>query len=193
MKHLPQTAFRRMPWKNGGGETIEIAVHPEGAGFEDFLWRISSAHVAAPGPFSTFAGIDRTLSVLGSRRLELDIAGRGVVALDGTSPPYHFPGDIAVSGGLPDGPLDDFNVMTRRGRARHHVTRVMLDSARPVPVAGDHLLVFACGTGLIAMRSDLRCDLAKGDCLLAEAGAPVRLEPLGRGEAYLVDLWIDRR
>jgi uncharacterized protein len=24
-------AYRRMPWKNGGGETVEIAIAPEGA------------------------------------------------------------------------------------------------------------------------------------------------------------------
>ena len=32
-----------MPWKNGGGETTEIAVFPSGAGLDDFEWRISMA------------------------------------------------------------------------------------------------------------------------------------------------------
>jgi environmental stress-induced protein Ves len=31
------------PWKNGGGVTREIAVHPQGAGFDDFVWRLSMA------------------------------------------------------------------------------------------------------------------------------------------------------
>jgi len=51
-----------MPWKNGGGTTTEIAVAPEGASLNDFDWRISMAHVGADGPFSSFPGIDRTLS-----------------------------------------------------------------------------------------------------------------------------------
>lgn len=52
------------PWKNGGGETAEILCHPQGAGFGDFNWRISTARVASSGPFSTFEGIDRILTVL---------------------------------------------------------------------------------------------------------------------------------
>ena len=30
-----------MPWKNGGGETTEIAVSPPGAGLDDFDWRVA--------------------------------------------------------------------------------------------------------------------------------------------------------
>lgn len=44
------------PWKNGGGETAEILAFPAGAGFDDFSWRISTAIVAASGPFSAFPG-----------------------------------------------------------------------------------------------------------------------------------------
>ena len=51
----------RVPWKNGGGTTAEVAVHPPGAGLDDFDWRISMADVAVDGPFSRFPGVDRTL------------------------------------------------------------------------------------------------------------------------------------
>ncbi|HET8765250.1 MAG TPA: HutD family protein, partial [Rhodanobacter sp.] len=27
------------PWKNGLGRTRELAIHPPGAGMDDFLWR----------------------------------------------------------------------------------------------------------------------------------------------------------
>ena len=53
-----------MPWKNGGGETLELAIAPAGAGLEDFAWRISSARVGAAGPFSACAGVDRSLALL---------------------------------------------------------------------------------------------------------------------------------
>ena len=36
---LPSTSFRRSRWKNGGGETIEIAAFPEGVGFDAFAVR----------------------------------------------------------------------------------------------------------------------------------------------------------
>ena len=61
---IPQSGFSVMPWKNGGGTTIEIAVSPHGAGLDDFDWRVSMAHVASHGPFSLFPNIDRTLAVL---------------------------------------------------------------------------------------------------------------------------------
>src|SRR5690606_25402118 len=64
---------RRMPWKNGGGVTVEIAVHPQDASVDDFDWRVSMATVASDGSFSVFPGIDRTLSVLEGDGIVLDI------------------------------------------------------------------------------------------------------------------------
>ncbi len=47
-------SFRRMPWKNGGGETIEIMAFPEGADLAGFEWRVSMAKVAGDGPSRSF-------------------------------------------------------------------------------------------------------------------------------------------
>ncbi|PZQ36768.1 MAG: hypothetical protein DI559_11770, partial [Ectopseudomonas oleovorans] len=69
----PATA-RAMPWKNGGGSTVELAISPVGAGLEDFAWRISSAQVAMDGAFSCFPGIDRSLAVLAGNGLYLQRA-----------------------------------------------------------------------------------------------------------------------
>ena len=51
-------------WKNGGGVTHDVAVFPEGADDESFLWRASVATIAAAGPFSRFPEIDRALMLL---------------------------------------------------------------------------------------------------------------------------------
>ena len=64
MKILRPADYRSMPWKNGAGTTIEIAVFPEQAGLDDFVWRVSRAQVVADGGFSHFAGIDRSLALL---------------------------------------------------------------------------------------------------------------------------------
>src|SRR5258707_14720415 len=61
---LSPSDYRRMPWKNGGGHTHEIAAHPEGAGMAAFAWRVSIAEIAQDGPFSSFPGVDRTLVLL---------------------------------------------------------------------------------------------------------------------------------
>ena len=68
--------YRRMRWKNGGGETAEIAVSPDSAGLDDFDWRVSMATVEAGGPFSMFAGVDRTLSILEGEGILLVVEGR---------------------------------------------------------------------------------------------------------------------
>lgn len=73
MQLLRARDYRRMPWKNGGGETVEIAVFPTNAGVDAFDWRISIATVATNGPFSIFPGIDRTLSILSGEGMTLSI------------------------------------------------------------------------------------------------------------------------
>lgn len=72
---IRSTDLVRVPWKNGGGTTAEVAVHPPGTGFDAFDWRISMADVAADGPFSRFPGVDRTLVLAEGRDLVLDLEG----------------------------------------------------------------------------------------------------------------------
>jgi environmental stress-induced protein Ves len=97
----------RVPWKNGGGTTAEVAAFPEGSGFETFGWRISMADV-----------IDRTLIVVEGEGIELDVEGIAY-RLDTASPRLSFSGDDLTAGRLLSGPIRDLNVMTRRGQFRH--------------------------------------------------------------------------
>lgn len=103
-----------MPWKNGGGETVEIAVSPDRATIADFDWRISMATVATNGSFSTFPGVDRTLSILEGGGMTLSIEGRQPKLLTASDAPLSFPADVPTSAALSDGPVTDLNVMTRR-------------------------------------------------------------------------------
>ena len=73
MRIIRAADCRRMPWKNGRGETVEIAISPDGAGIDDFDWRLSMARVETDGPFSLFAGIDRTLAVLEGEGIFLNV------------------------------------------------------------------------------------------------------------------------
>lgn len=104
-----------MPWKNGGGSTLELARSPEDAGLNDFDWRISIATVAASGLFSIFPGVDRTIVLLSGEGMDLRSA-RGEIdhALVAAGVPFSFPGDIAIDARLRKGISRDFNVMLRR-------------------------------------------------------------------------------
>lgn len=109
------------PWKNGGGSTTEIAIGPQGAGFEHFDWRISVATVASDGPFSVFAGIDRTLVLLQGAGMDLQTDDGQIRALRPDAPDWVFAGEWPIMARLSDGVTIDFNVMTRRSRYRHQV------------------------------------------------------------------------
>ena len=61
---LRAAARQAVAWRNGGGETREVAVWPAGAGMDAFEWRVSMAEVGVAGPFSVFAGVDRVLTVV---------------------------------------------------------------------------------------------------------------------------------
>lgn len=120
---LPAARHRRMPWKNGRGETVEIAVHPQGAGLADFGWRLSMAGVSEDGDFSVFEGIDRTLAVLSGAGIVLEVAG-APQRLTQVTAPLAFPADAPAHARLIAGPITDLNLMTRRGAFRHCLRRV---------------------------------------------------------------------
>lgn len=191
MRILRASDYRSMPWKNGGGTTTEIVVSPAGADLDDFDWRISMARVEAGGPFSVFAGIDRTLSILDGEGMRLAIAGREPVDLTRTSTPLFFPADAATDATLPAGPITDLNVMTRRGRVHHTVRRVSL--SQPLDLATDTAttLVF-CQEGSIQIGRSPALALGARDTLwLDGAGHALSLRPLPHAVLFLIAIQND--
>lgn len=167
MRVIRSAEYRRMPWKNGGGETMEIAVSPQGAALDAFAWRISMARVASDGPFSLFPGIDRTLMILEGHGIGLAIAGRPPVALTAASEPLPFPGDVPASARLIGGPVTDLNVMTRRGIVTHAVTRLRLGEKIDLAIDADAALLLCHAGRLHVETPDGTARLAPLDSLLA--------------------------
>lgn len=146
MRILRATDYRTTAWKNGGGQTSEIAVHPEGAGFDAFHWRLSMARVEADGPFSTFPQVDRSLALVEGNGLVLSIGVRPPVALRDRFDPLPFPGDEETRCSLLDGPVTDLNIMTRRGRTTHVMQARDLGADESLELQlGDHLVFCAEG------------------------------------------------
>jgi len=110
------------PWKNGGGVTREVVVHPPGSDLDNFDWRVSLAEVRRAGAFSSFAGVDRHMAVI-SGRLGISIADREPLSLSADSPPLTFPGEVPVYAEPRTELVTDLNVMTRRGRSVARLTR----------------------------------------------------------------------
>lgn len=183
MRHLPARDRKAVPWKNGGGVTVEIAVHPEGAGFDTFDWRVSLASVASDGPFSLFPAVDRTLTVLTGAGIDLTVGGAAPVRLDPSVAPFAFPGDVAASATLVDGPIEDLNVMTRRGRMTHTVARRGLTAGTTVSIACPAGIVFVTG----ACRFDT-LDLSARDAVLVPAARTVTLVATEDGAVFTIAL-----
>lgn len=179
---------RRMPWKNGGGETVEVIVHPEGASLSDFGWRVSMARVAGDGPFSVFPGIDRTLAVLSGDGMALSIEGLGERLLTPASTPLAFPADAPTTARLKGGPITDLNVMTRRGAFRHRLTHHVARGALALPeVAGERLLLALEPLG--ASTPDGLVGLQPLDALVLEGAPAAEVVPAGEQAAfYLVEI-----
>ncbi len=189
MRILRASRHRRMPWKNGGGETTEIIAFPEGTGLDEFEWRVSMARVAMDGPFSRFAGIDRTLCVIEGGGLVLEIAGKPEVVLSQASRPFDFAGDLAVSAHLKMGPITDLNVMTRRGRWSHKVTRLSLTGPKVIECEEGVTLLLSRSQGLMMFGKEGTETLDTDDAALFEGKFNIRLEPASASaSAYLVEL-----
>jgi len=169
MRILRANNYRRMRWKNGGGETTEIIVSPDGASLETFDWRVSMAHVATDGPFSLFPGIDRTIAVLDGNGIRLRVDGIGEMALTKERAPFAFPADAGAGADLIDGPIHDLNVMSRRGVVRHTLSRAVMGEPTRIAASGDAVLVLVQGGGARIEAGAIRDTLSDGDSVLLPA------------------------
>ncbi|HWT57836.1 MAG TPA: HutD family protein [Rhizobium sp.] len=188
MRTLRAADHKRMPWKNGGGETVEIAVSPEDAGLAGFDWRVSMATVATDGPFSIFPGIDRTLAILNGNGMTLDIEGRAPALLTTASNPLAFPADIPVAARLQDGAITDLNVMTRRAGLVHTLVRIEINGGKTVPLTASTCLLL-CHRGALSFRQgDETGTLASGDALLMTDAVGIELKIDGEATCYLASI-----
>ena len=161
-------------WKNGGGLTREIAVHPAGSDLGSFDWRVSIAQVRAAGAFSCFPGVLRQMAVL-EGAVSLSIGGGVPVYLSADTPPVSFAGDVPTYAQPSRAPVTDLNVMTRRGRCSARLTRrtastpvqLRLEAATTLIVALSPLILCADGTHWDLSRLDaarvegaLQCEVA---------------------------------
>jgi len=161
--------YRTMPWKNGGGSTTELAIFPDAAEMNHFVWRLSTATVAQNGPFSHFAQIDRSLAVLTGAGLVLKtdagMTSEKMATLTQASLPYRFSGEDNILAELIDGSVVDLNLMTRRDVCQHYMQRLS---------AGEHLINAEDAQQVLVFCEKGRAQLNKQSQL--EAGDLVLLE-----------------
>lgn len=181
---LPASGHRRTAWRNGGGVTDEIAVaaHPHDPA--RFAWRLSIAHVAAAGPFSSYPGVDRTLLLVDGVGIDLRFGDEPWRRFDRCFEPIAFAGETPVDCRLLDGPVRDFNVMVDRATTGATVG-VFTDSsielgADDAETALARVVVVLEGTASLRGDGCVRLGLFDAVRVGAAEHAVVDLAPAGR-------------
>jgi len=177
MRHLRPEDYRVMPWKNGGGATTEIAIHPQGSGISgaSFIWRVSIAEVAVDGPFSRFPGYERHIMTIAGKGMSLDAGDHGTIDLSEPFKPRQFSGDWEVYGRLIDGAVRDFNLMVARNAAQGSLTVESLSRKTTLRSPEAALLIYILeGDGIVEGRI-----VAEGDTLILDRGESIAMSPGG--------------
>ncbi len=163
VRHLKQSDYRELPWKNGKGKTLQIAMDDT----DPFRWRLSSAVLVGASEFSTYEGYQRYLVLLGPGPVRISHEGnpsRTVASFE----PYAFSGDLKTKAELV-GSAHDFNVFVKRGQAKGSVFAMNLNSEERVdfPLRGDeHFIYCVEGTlGVFERNTDSQYSINPGETL----------------------------
>ena len=131
--------FITMPWRNGLGSTIEVLKHQPG---DSFQWRLSMADVTEDGAFSDFSGYDRCLILINGAGVTLTDNKTQTWALKSQLDTAHFKGEDLINARLHDGPIRDFNLMTRRQNCSAKVFTSQQHTTQTICLDADLFLLF---------------------------------------------------
>lgn len=155
---LTAADFRRLPWANGRGTTLELVRRDDAAGAP--LWRLSVADVVEPGPFSPLPGIDRIITLIEGEGFNLDFGGARLAVSLRPFEPLSFSGDWSTTATTVYGPSRDFNVMTAHGKIAAEV-----EPAEESLPSADLTYIFAASGGVTVKTGDVRIRAETGELI----------------------------
>jgi len=159
---LQPADYRRMKWKNGKGETLEIAVDDH----DPFRWRVSKAAMPESAHFSLYTGYDRQIMFLGEGRVHLH--GGDIDREVQPEEVVSFSGDVELAADI-ESENEDFNVFTLRGATRStlHVAEYRGIEEVQLPFQGnEHFLhAFAGEIEYLEPNTDTRGIIPAGSTL----------------------------
>ena len=174
---LDSARYRRTPWKNGGGVTVDIAgasvpgVAP--GTWEGVIWRFGWTRIERPGPFSDLSGFDRLLAVVEGQGLVLHPVGAPALDVRARFHPVRFPGEWRIESELEDGPVAVVNLMADRRRAAIEL-RFATGIAPLAFEAGALVLYAAAGASTVELSGDA-IELAPADAVQIESDEPIAI------------------
>jgi environmental stress-induced protein Ves len=149
----------------------------------DWSWRVSIADIIRNGPFSTFPGMDRHLTLIEGRGIVLrGVNGSMRLACIGDC--VAFPGEETLNVETIDGPVRVWNVMTRRGVV-DSLTRVDRGESPGCSMRESECEVAVVLDGVYSMRrGDAPFRIGEGFCSYG-ASAPYALQPTSLRDVVL--------
>ena len=181
------------PWKNGGGVTREIMRTDDADG--NFIWRMSLADVGQSGPFSTFDGYQRTITLLDGAGFMLNFDDGTSKTLDTRHQPYDFDGGAPLQCDLIDGLSRDFNLMVRHDAAS--VTWQVRDLSQPLELASEasvtHLIFVLAGEVVVGNVSGKSQTLQPWDSARVERPERPRMVRFSEAPATLFSCSVKMR
>lgn len=169
---LDPAGYRHMPWKNGGGVTIDIAVAmlPGFApgSWDGIIWRFSRTAIVTPGAFSDLSGYDRELALVSGEGLVLETAD-GEIDVRQPFRPVRFAGETAIASRLEAGPVEVVNLIGDRSRVSIDLSCLSGNATVACP-AGVHIIHAATGSCELTINGK-RCEIAAGHAVRIDAGA----------------------
>jgi len=118
---LSPEQFKTVPWKNGKGSTVELAINA-GGNVDNFDWRLSIADMVQSGVFSDFSGYQRHLVMIAGAGLDLEHQykdARSHDKLRSIADVASFDGGSTTDGvlvGESNVGVKNFNVMAKSGK-----------------------------------------------------------------------------
>lgn len=160
-KRYAPSDYTQMPWKNGGGRTTELI--REGPS-EEFTWRLSLAEIAVDGPFSSFPGMQRIITVIQGAGVYLDLGGSSEALV-----PFQtlaFDGSCNVNCKLRDGPVQDINLIYSPKHVSPRWEWIGQGQDRDFTTSADTTLIFSSASETSIMSEEFsQIDLPRGHLL----------------------------
>jgi environmental stress-induced protein Ves len=172
LETLDPSAYRHVPWKNGGGVTIDIAAEyrPGAApgGWDGMIWRLSRTRIETPGPFSDLPGYERLLAVIDGSGLVLHPKGRPPLDVRTPFRPVRFAGEWPIDSELTAGTVGVLNLLADR-------TKIGIDLSF---VVAPERVTLPSGTAILWASSPTRARLDGQTVTIGRDGA-IRLAGAG--------------
>ncbi|CDG17683.1 HutD family protein [Xenorhabdus doucetiae] len=184
IKCFDYATLPRLQWSEGKGETRDIVCWPVS---DDFAWRACFTTLHQSGVVGQFPDIERTIILLKGKGIRLTSPGFLEHELVKKMTPFNFSGDILGHAELLDGPVQCFNIMTRRSCWASEVS--VISEERLLPTSHSGVLYVLKGRWEMAGANCVQLAFGQGAWWLPDIREGI-IKPLVADSQLL---WVDLR